>query len=105
MNALGKTIVDLLNTGRILKPVVTLLQENPIWELFSYKNEFDGTFQVPLDTWTLHTGMTSDDLPGEVIMATEPFTQLYDGHIIVLTTELGKMVTLQFDIHSDDVAS
>jgi hypothetical protein len=94
MNAFGQKIMDLLNTERTIESLIALLKENPIWVLFSYKNEYDGTFQIPLEIWTEHTGIV--DLPGEVI-GTTGFPELKDGHIIVLETATGRMLTIQYD--------
>lgn len=95
MNALGQKIVDVLNNERTIESVIALLKEDPIWELFSYKNEYDGTFQIPLEIWTEHTGIV-DDLPGEVI-GSGGFPELKDGHIIVLETMTGRKLTIQYD--------
>jgi hypothetical protein len=47
-----------------------------------------------LEIWTEHTGIV--DLPGEVI-GTTGFPELKDGHIIVLETATGRMLTIQYD--------
>ena len=87
--------MDRLNTERTIESVLALLKDDPIWELFTYKSEYDGTFQIPLEIWTEHTGMTSVDLPGEVI-GTSGFPELKDGHIIVLETTNGRRLTIQY---------
>ena len=93
MNAFGQKIMGLLNTERTIESVIALLKENPIWDLFTYKSEYDGTFQIPLEIWTQHTGIV--DLPGEVI-GSMGFPELKDGHIIVLETTTGRRLTIQY---------
>ena len=95
MNAFGQKIMDLLNTERSIESVIALLKENPIWDLFTYKSEYDGTFQIPLEIWTQHTGIV--DLPGEVkYTGTAGFPELKDGRINVLETTTGRRLTIQY---------
>ncbi len=95
MNAFGQKIMGLLNTERSIESVIALLKENPIWDLFTYKSEYDGTFQIPLEIWTQHTGIV--DLPGEVkYTGTAGFPELKDGRINVLETTTGRRLTIQY---------